>query len=108
MPVLNCPMWPTPFPTYQDCKWPLDTHPLHWPFHPTSVHYLVEDNNNRTCLTLFDPNGDTGSGYPFEFYDCNIRQKQAQSCGLMFIDLPDGCCYGDKNTWNTFPVSGQK
>jgi hypothetical protein len=26
----------------------------------------------------------------------------------MFIDLPDGCCYGDKNTWNTIPVSEQK
>jgi hypothetical protein len=21
-----------------------------------------------------------------------------QSCGMMFIDLLDGCCYGDQNT----------
>jgi hypothetical protein len=27
---------------------------------------------------------------------------------MMFIDLPDGCWYGDWNTWNTIPVSGQK
>jgi hypothetical protein len=27
----------------------------------------------------------------------------AQSCGMMFIDLPDGSCYGDQN-----PVSEQK
>jgi hypothetical protein len=26
----------------------------------------------------------------------------------MFIDLPDGYCYGARNTWNTFPVSEQK
>jgi hypothetical protein len=26
----------------------------------------------------------------------------------MFIDLPDSCCYGDRNMWNTFPVSGHK
>jgi hypothetical protein len=31
-----------------------------------------------------------------------------QSCGMMFIDLLDGCCYGDRNTWNTFPESDQK
>ncbi len=24
---------------------------------------------------------------------------------MMFIDLLDGCCSGDRNTWNTFPVS---
>jgi hypothetical protein len=24
---------------------------------------------------------------------------------MMFIDLLDGCCNGDRNTWNTFPVS---
>ncbi len=27
---------------------------------------------------------------------------------MMFIDLLDGCWYGDQNTWNTIPVSGQK
>jgi hypothetical protein len=27
---------------------------------------------------------------------------------MMIIDLPDGCCYGDQNTWNIFPVSEQK
>jgi hypothetical protein len=32
----------------------------------------------------------------------------AQSCGMMFIDLLDDSCYGDRNAWNTFPVSGQK
>jgi hypothetical protein len=32
----------------------------------------------------------------------------AQSCGMMFNDLLDDSCYGDKNAWNTFPVSGQK
>jgi hypothetical protein len=26
----------------------------------------------------------------------------------MFIDLPDGSCYGNQNTWNIFPVSQQK
>jgi hypothetical protein len=36
-----------------------------------------------------------------------LRQKMAH-CGMMFIDLPDGCCYGDQNTWNKFPVSKQK
>jgi hypothetical protein len=36
------------------------------------------------------------------------RQKQVQSCGMMFIAVPDGCCYGDQNTWNTFPGSEQK
>jgi hypothetical protein len=24
---------------------------------------------------------------------------------MMFIDSLDGCCNGDRNTWNTFPVS---
>jgi hypothetical protein len=27
---------------------------------------------------------------------------------MMFIDLPDGCWFGDRNTWNTIPVSGEK
>jgi hypothetical protein len=27
---------------------------------------------------------------------------------MMFIALLDGCRYGDQNTWNTIPVSGQK
>jgi hypothetical protein len=42
-----------------------------------------------------------GVGYPTNVYDCNRLslsiqgQKMVQSCGLMFIDLPDGCCYGD-------------
>ncbi len=27
---------------------------------------------------------------------------------MMFIDLPDGCWYGDQNNWNTISVSGQK
>ncbi len=26
----------------------------------------------------------------------------------MFVDLPDGCWYGDQNTWNIIPISGQK
>jgi hypothetical protein len=37
-----------------------------------------------------------------------LRQKMAQSGGMTFIDLPDGCCYGDLNTWKRFPVSEQK
>ncbi len=37
-----------------------------------------------------------------------LRQKMAQSFGMMFIGLPDGCCYRDRNTSNTYPVSDQK
>jgi hypothetical protein len=29
-----------------------------------------------------------------------LRQKMAQSCGMMFIDLLDGCCYGDRMKQN--------
>jgi hypothetical protein len=65
---------------------------------------------------LLTPVGETGSGYPTNVYDCNklslpiLRQKMAQSCGRMFIDLPDGCCYRDQNTSisSIFPVSEQK
>jgi hypothetical protein len=66
IPVLNCPMWPAPFPTYQGCKHPLATHPLHWPLHCTCAHYLVEDNNHHStfwcpeCNTLLM----TGSSDP--------------------------------------------
>jgi hypothetical protein len=61
-----------------------------------------------------NPVGEIGSRYSTYVYDCNrfslpkLRQKMVQSCGMMFINLPDGCCYGDRNTWNTFPVSKQK
>jgi hypothetical protein len=48
---------------------------------------------------LLSPVGEIGSGYPTNVYDCNklllpiLRQKMAQYCGMMFIDLPDGCRY---------------
>ncbi len=57
-------------------------------------------------LPSSDPVEEIGSRYRTNVYDCNrlslliIRQKMAQSCGMMFIDL--------QNTWNTFPVSEQK
>jgi hypothetical protein len=65
-------------------------------------------------LPSSNPVGEIGSGYPTNVFDCDrlslpiLRQKMTQSCGMMFIDLPDGCRYGDQNTWNTFPVSEQK
>ncbi len=61
-----------------------------------------------------NPIGEICSRYPTNVYDSNIfslpilRQKIAQSCGMVFIDLPDRCCYGDWNTWNTFNASEQK
>ncbi len=61
-----------------------------------------------------NPVGEIGSGYPTNVFDCNrlslpiLRQKIAQSWGMMFIDLPDGCCCWDQNIWNTFQVSEQK
>jgi hypothetical protein len=51
-----------------------------------------------------------GSGYSTDVYDGNrpllpiLRQKMA----LSDLCLPDGCLYGDRNTWNTIPISGQK
>jgi hypothetical protein len=44
----------------------------------------------------------------FYYLPSILRQKMAQSFGMMFIDLLDGCCYGDQNICNTFPVSEQK
>ncbi len=47
--------------------------------------------------------GEIGSRYPTNVSDSNrlslpiLRQKMMQSCGMMFIDLPDGCWYGDRN-----------
>jgi hypothetical protein len=41
--------------------------------------------------------GEIGSGYPTNVYDGNrlslplLTQKMAQSCGMMFLDLPYGC-----------------
>jgi hypothetical protein len=67
-----------------------------------------------TVLPSSNPVGAIGSGYPTDVYDCKRlslpvpRQKMAQFCSMMFIELPDGCCYEDRNTWNTFPVSEQK
>ncbi len=59
--------------------------------------------------------GETGSGYPTNVNDDNrlslliLRQNLALSdVSMMFIDLLDGCWYGDQNTLNTIPVSGQK
>jgi hypothetical protein len=80
---------------------------------------LLPSDNNISCDDIHvspssNPVGKIGSGYPAHGYDCNrlllpiLRQKMAQSCGIMFVDLPDGCCYDDRNTWNTFPVSEQK
>jgi hypothetical protein len=68
----------------------------------------------NTVSPSSNPVGEIGAGYPTNVYDCNrlsvpiLRQKMAQSYGMMFIDLPDCCCYGDENTQNTFPVSAQK
>jgi hypothetical protein len=45
MPVLNCPMWLTPFPTCRGYNHPLAAHPLHWPLQPKCAHYLAEDDN---------------------------------------------------------------
>ncbi len=52
-----------------------------------------------------NPVREIGSGYPTNVYDCNRlllpilhKSKDVQSCGMMFIDLLDGCCYGDQNT----------
>ncbi len=62
------------------------------------------------CLALFNPKRRN----PSNVYDCNrlllpiLRQKLAQALCVIFIDLPDGYCTGDHNTWNTFPVSEQK
>jgi hypothetical protein len=60
------------------------------------------------------PIGEIGSGYPSNVYDGNrlslpiLRQKLEQSCGMIFIDLPDSCWYLDRNTWNTLLISEQK
>jgi hypothetical protein len=69
---------------------------------------------NRDVSSSSSPVGQIVSGYPNNVYNCNrlslpkLRQKMAQSCGMMFIDLWDGCFYGGWYTWNTFPVSEQK
>jgi hypothetical protein len=61
-----------------------------------------------------NPVGGIGSRNPANVYDGNrlslpiLRQKMVQSCGLMYVVLPDGYCYGDQNTLNTFSVSEQK
>ncbi len=52
-----------------------------YPFPPIDQH----------CLSLFNPNGEISSEYPSSINDCNrlslpiLIQKQAQSCGMMFI-----------------------
>jgi hypothetical protein len=65
-----------------------------------------------TVLPSSNPVGKIGSRYStnillLAFYT-KTKDGMAQSCGMMFIDLLDGCCYGDQNTCNTFPVSEQK
>jgi hypothetical protein len=58
----------------------------------TGTHLSVSSSSNTV--------GEIGSGYPTNVYDGNrlslpkLGQKMVQSCGRMFIDLPDGCCYG--------------
>ncbi len=75
---------------------------------------LVHRKNRKIVLPSSNPVGEIGSGYPTNIYDGNslslpiLRQKMAKSCGMMFIDLPDGGCYRDQNTWNKFLASEQK
>ncbi len=54
-------------------------------------------------LPTSNPVGEIGSGYPSNDYDGNrpslpiLRQKMAQSYAMKYIDLPDGCCFGNRS-----------
>jgi hypothetical protein len=66
---------------------------------------MLQEQHQHQSFVPVSPSSDLireiASGYPTNVYDCNrlllltLRQKMAQTCGMMFIDLPDGCCYGD-------------
>jgi hypothetical protein len=49
----------------------------------------------QSVLPSANPIGEISSEYPTNVYDGNrlsfpiLRQEMAQSCGMMFIDLPD-------------------
>ncbi len=58
-----------------------------------------------TISSSSTPNGEIGSKYPSNVSDC---KRLSLPCVVMFIDLLDGRCNEDQNSWNTFPVLGQK
>ncbi len=73
-------------------------------FHLQILYCLMKRESsfarNRDVSSSSSPVGQIDSGYPNNVYDCNrltlpkLRQKMAHSCGMMFVDLWDGCCYG--------------
>jgi hypothetical protein len=76
----------------------------------TALCGRIETRREENVSPSSNPVGEIGSGYLTNVYNCNrlslliLRQDGA----VLTIDLPDGCCYGDQNTWKTFQVSEQK